>query len=761
MLASTIDATHRVPFTPVSADGARAAIAACLLGEEPEELRVGDITLHPHQRSAVTRIRRTLSMYGGALLCDDVGLGKTYVALALAASYDSVAIVAPATLFPMWHHALATTHLTAEFISVESLGRSGPPQRKRALIIVDEAHHFRNPCTRRYATLARMCMLTPVVFLTATPLHNSRDDLSALVALFRGSGAYSMSDGDLASITVRRDATDGFGIQNIPVVEHRPPRVLVEDEGVLDMIRALPAPVPPSDGSVAANLVILGLVRQWVSSNAALIGALKRRIARSNGLLASLDAGRYPTTAELSAWVYTGDAVQLAFAELLVPAQTSLVELAAALREHVAALGALLSVARHPGDAQLTDFVREIRATHPNEKLVAFSCYAETAEALYASLKRDGHVALLTARGATIASGPTSRQDLMDQFGPDSVAACSGGHHQEVNLLIATDLLSEGVNLQEASVLIHLDVPWTSARIEQRIGRLARMGSRHQRVASYSVNPPPRAEAFLRELEIVTHKSSLSAQLFGDSPNSSYSEKLSAPPTIASTERVREIMEQWRRPSQPACIGDASPVVAVMHAPQASAIGAWIVDDTPILMAWTESEGLTTDAASIGYAIDLAGGAGSENITPPDTTQISSVLRAASAWYDQRCAWRAVDGSSDGFSGPIGARRALSRVADATLASASFARRAESATLSTRLRNAPATPLPLAVEWSLESLTDNADKASVNTILDLVDQARLTTERVRPSGIHCVALILGVPETIELPPGSPLPFLQP
>ena len=735
-------------FLSVSLDTARAAIAACILGGEPTTLRVGDITLHPHQRSAVVRIRQTLSTHGGALLCDDVGLGKTYVALALAAEYDAVTIIAPAALSGMWQHALSVTRISAEFVSLESLGRNGPVERQRALIIVDEAHHFRNPCTRRYAVLARMCMLTPVLLLTATPLHNSRDDVSAIAALFKGFCAYAMTDAELAQILVRRDATEKLGVNDIPIVEHAAPRVLVTDEAILDMILALPAPVPPSGGSVATRLVVHGLVRQWASSNAALVGALKRRIARSHGLLASLDAGRYPTAAELSAWVYNGDAVQLAFVELLQPATTSLVALASALRDHVRGLTALLSLARQLDDNLLVCFVREVWAKHPGEKIVVFSCYAETADALYRSLRRDGHIALLTARGAMIASGPISRAEVLDQFAPVGPTTRSATEHEDMRLLIATDLLSEGVNLQRASVIVHLDLPWTTARVEQRIGRLARMGSRHRRVVSYSVRPPLRAEAFLHELEIVTRKSDLARELFGGSTSTNFSDQSPKAADIVCGERVRQTMEKWRSANPYTNADGRKPVVAVTAALRASAIGAWIVDESPVLLAWDSATGITVDSPNAEFAIERAGVRPDEAVRPLDEVLARFVLRAAELWYDQRCAWLAV-GGRDGWlitTRARDARASLARVADATIANAAFARRTEFAAISARLRKAAATPLPLAVEWSLESLSEYADDASVNTILDLVEHVRPASDRVTEKGIHCVALILFAPE---------------
>jgi superfamily II DNA or RNA helicase len=731
----------------------RRAIAAAFLGDAPTPRRVGRITLHPHQLSAVGRIRRKLADHGGALLCDDVGLGKTYVALAVAASYDPVTVIAPAALADMWRHALEMTGMEAEFISVEALGRAGAPERRRVMLIVDEAHHFRNPCTRRYSALARMCAVAPVLLLTATPLHNSRDDLSAIVALFVGSRAYAMSDAELAPMVVRRAAGDRDD-QRIPIVEHAPATVVIASEALLDRILALPAPVPPSDGSVATRLVIHGLVRQWASSNAALIGALKRRIARSHGLLASLDAGRYPSAAELAAWVYTGDAVQLAFAELLLPAATPLATLAGALRTHVGALTSLLALARSRDDAALTDFVRAVRRAHPNERIVAFSCYAETAEALYRSLRNDGHVALLTARGAMIASGPVPREEILTQFAPRAQPSPVLDQHQRVTLLVATDLLSEGVNLQDASVVIHLDLPWTAARIEQRIGRLARMGSPHQRVISYAIEPPPRAEAFLHELEIIARKSDVAARVFG-TPSIERPPDRTKSGAIASGEATRRIIDGWRYDEMCADENAIRPIVAVAAAQRRGALGLWLVDGTPMLLACDESDCITEDGALVERAVraaDVAGECGTRTELEPAST----VMRSATDWYDRRRAWEAtgvISGAESGSSmfgkGSRDMRRSIARVADATSASASFARRSESAAIATRLRNAAALPLPLAVEWSLENLSDCADEAAVTTILDLVDRARPAADRVIESGFTCLALILFVPPAIR------------
>jgi hypothetical protein len=66
-----------------------------------------------------------------------------------------------------------------------------------------------------------------------------------------------------------------------------------------------------------------------------------------------------------------------------------------------------------------------------------------------------------------------------------------------ISLVITTDLLSEGVNLQGASVIVHLDIPWTPAGLDQRVGRAARMGSPHSRVYVHGIAAPAAAERML------------------------------------------------------------------------------------------------------------------------------------------------------------------------------------------------------------------------------------------------------------------------
>src|SRR5207245_3661432 len=65
------------------------------------------------------------------------------------------------------------------------------------------------------------------------------------------------------------------------------------------------------------------------------------------------------------------------------------------------------------------------------------------------------------------------------------------------DVLIATDLLSEGLNLQDATRVVHYDLPWTPARLAQRVGRVDRLGSPHAWVETVTFLPPAGLERAL------------------------------------------------------------------------------------------------------------------------------------------------------------------------------------------------------------------------------------------------------------------------
>lgn len=544
----------------------RHRIASVVLSEPPRETTIGGISLHPHQLSAVLRLESAIKEFNGALLCDEVGLGKTYVALAIARNYREPLIVTPASLSPMWNSALAATRISARLITMESLSRAERPRTRDAafaslpadFVIVDEAHHVRNEKTNRYFALQLLVRGAKVLLLSATPIHNRRKDLVALLSLFIGSRAGIMTASELSLCIVRREhqhvSLTAALPEVLPTVHHELP----DDPPLVDQLTRLPAPIPLRDGGLAGALIGRGLAHQWASSQAALREAVKRRIARSAALCASLEVGTYPTARDLETWIYGEGALQLGFAELLsMPGMGDHEELLAAMRAHLRALEALLRGLPAVGtiDVERAHIVASLRANPGTPKIVAFAQYADTVSMLFRQLAPRGRIAMLTSHGARVAGGPLARLDAIRRFAPLASHATPPGSAEAIDLLLTTDLLSEGVNLQDANVVIHLDVPWTAARMEQRVGRIARLGSPHTHVHVHAIRPPASARRFLESEAIVdrkwrTARSAVGASIRGPvvtgdrggPPTEPQSES-----TPAQTERLRATLEAWAR----------------------------------------------------------------------------------------------------------------------------------------------------------------------------------------------------------------------
>jgi superfamily II DNA or RNA helicase len=563
MTGSRAVSTPAAPATrwlPVDLDSARAFIARALLSpgstrEVPHAL--GDVTLLPHQRDAVVRLRKALARFRGALLADDVGLGKTYVALAVARDYGDAHVMAPAALLPMWRTSIertASRHVTLH--SLHACSTRAPripgPGAGRGLVIIDEAHHLRTATTRRYRAVADAVAAHDVLLLSATPIHNRPRELRALLALFMNARDDLLDPDMLARLIVRRgsdvvrplvqasarpvpasasaSAQGAYTVPHRPRICEHPPFQVPHDPATLTGILALPAPLPAHGGSAAGALVRLGLLRAWCSSDAAFDAALGRRLLRGSALRDALLAGRHPTNGELRAWV-VGDShdMQLAFPELM-SANAARPALLPALGLHVDALSALRERHRNfaQGDAARAMYLRQTLGEHPGLSLIAFSQLSGTVRALYRALSDIAGVGMLTGSGARIASGRISRREMIARFAPHAQGLPPPPAHHAVRLLLATDLLAEGVNLQDAGVVVHLDLPWTDALRRQRVGRVARLGSARTEIHVHAIHPPDIGERALRQLERLRTKAAFSTRLVGGARPSSAADHESA-----------------------------------------------------------------------------------------------------------------------------------------------------------------------------------------------------------------------------------------
>jgi superfamily II DNA or RNA helicase len=495
---------------------ARARIASArVLASQPVEL--GEIRLRSDQLHTLARVRGQLRTHGGCLLAEEVGSGKTYVALALAREFLSPLVVVPAALRETWREAMQRAGVVCDLATHEALSRGRIPTDGADLVIVDESHHYRSLATRRHHTLAALVAKVPLLLMSATPLQNRPRDLAAQLALFLGECAFRLTHAELAHHVVR--GPEGQS-ESLPVVA-TPEWIAVDadDAAVLRALLSLPSPPRAADAGDGGVLRTLGLTRAWASSRAALVAMLRGRERAGIAIEQALESGRLPTRQELRAWQYVGGDVQLGFAPLLVE-QESEVDVVATLRATVAveceALDRIGTLIRSTPDPDLSrvDALRRLRADHPGTRILVFSELARTVRAYYDRLSSEPGVGMLTAREARIASGRIPRRELLSRFAPAAQGARAPHRREEVTLLLATDLLSEGVNLQDASVVVHLDLPWNPARLAQRVGRVRRPGGAAV-VRTYLIAPPAQATELLAVEARLRQKLSQAEQTIG------------------------------------------------------------------------------------------------------------------------------------------------------------------------------------------------------------------------------------------------------
>jgi superfamily II DNA or RNA helicase len=733
---------------------ARRTIARCILPPDDVSARLGMITLLEHQREAAARVAAMAWRERGAVLADDVGTGKTFIALAAARRLGTIAVVAPAALRARWREALHASDIEAPVLGLERLARVPPPDLQPGVVIIDESHHLRNPTTQRYAAVAALCRQARVLLLSATPVQNRRDDLAAQLGIFLGSAAWSMSDEERARFVVRRRALDDDAhaprSPGLPSVDG-PHWIRIPEDDLLDRLLALPPPLPPSDGDDGGALLVYALARRWASSRAALMATLRRRLATALALEQALEEGRHPTRRELAAWCIGDGAMQLAFPELSTdttastPDRARFLDAVRAQQQAIRDLVAHLRASPDP-DAARVDALQRLRAAHPGEIVLAFSEFADTANALGPALAAHGGVAWLTSRGARTVSGIVPREAILAQLAPGGDRAVPTA--ERVSLLMTTDVSSEGIDLQRASVIVHLDLPWNPARLEQRVGRARRLGSSHDRVTVYALAPPAPSERLVeveRRLRAKILVASAAIGVHGRVLPTLWSDEISSASAAELRGELAHLLRSWlgeaKDPRTAECTevapsasravarGDAFPI-AVVEAPFTGWLAAveWSALDRShsrscdalremeIALLADIGAGPTDRAADVLRAVRASLGCAIQSdyaaaATPVGTIGANEAIEAIERWCEQRAASAAagLDTAASGIAPTATGRaraRTLARI-DAFVESAPRHDRARIAALATAARRTVTSRLSLGSERVLEALLES------------------------------------------------------
>lgn len=142
-------------------------------------------------------------------------------------------------------------------------------------------------------------------------------------------------------------------------------------------------------------------------------------------------------------------------------------------------------------DAKLEALYRLVTEKHPNEKVLVFSQFADTVRYLSRALRA---VQVEKVAGVTGTSdNPTA---FAQRFSPVSNQKDISSD-REIRVLLATDVLSEGQNLQDAHIVVNFDLPWALIRLVQRAGRVDRIGQKADEILCYSFLPAEGVEKII------------------------------------------------------------------------------------------------------------------------------------------------------------------------------------------------------------------------------------------------------------------------
>jgi len=172
-------------------------------------------------------------------------------------------------------------------------------------------------------------------------------------------------------------------------------------------------------------------------------------------------------------------------------------------------------------DPKLSTFIQELKQHEKLKKkqLVVFTESKETGDYLYENLidKFPGQVMFYSSKGGRhtdlqLTSKHTIARDMiLDNYDPNSKTPV-----KDLRILIATDILAEGINLHRSNILINYDLPWNPTRVLQRAGRVNRLGTKHSNVYIFNFFPTTHSDEHLGLELNITNKIQMFHDILGE-----------------------------------------------------------------------------------------------------------------------------------------------------------------------------------------------------------------------------------------------------
>ena len=160
-------------------------------------------------------------------------------------------------------------------------------------------------------------------------------------------------------------------------------------------------------------------------------------------------------------------------------------------------------------DQKLIELHDLLEQKHSKDKVLVFTQYSDTAKYIYRHLKRMGVEKIACVTGNS--QNPTSD---VEHFSPLSNEK-NYSMDEQYRVLIATDVLSEGQNLQDSHVITNFDLPWAIIRLIQRAGRVDRIGQKSETINCYSFFPADGVEEIISLRKRLNDRINENAQIVG------------------------------------------------------------------------------------------------------------------------------------------------------------------------------------------------------------------------------------------------------
>ena len=551
--------------------------------------RNSDVDLTEFQEDAVGRVFTRMRKYGGCLVADSVGLGKTYVAKRVIEEFGFIQrknfmVVSPASLEGMWEDEMKDIGVSENIVTQEAIARDNYLEKaERAtgsnledveLIVVDESHNFRNPESNRWENLFTLMnehidaegKKPYVLFLTATPINNTVWDLywqlmlmleydrSAFIKegikdLYRrfqkvdDAGEPSLLNDVLNEISVRR--TREYIQENYPDATYEdehgnkiklnfPERKLndftyeLDDayQGYFEKIskkikndltmayyrqleyknkQELTQEEELQRGRMKGMEGIFQkiLLKRLESSVGAFRKSIDNHIEFMENLERHMDDGKFLTKKtyrkhilEVEEEIPEGE-----YREELEEFEKDDYDYDKLIEDlehdiHVLEdIKDLISDIGHEQDSKLQKLENEVVRLSEDEQVVLFAFYSDTIQYLYDYLTNsekleDKNIEMLTGDSST-----RERERTIEAY-----------MEGNVDIILSTDVLSEGQNLQKAKHLINYDLHWNPTRMIQRAGRIDRIGTPHDKIWIHNFFPSDELEDLLELVKVLEQK---------------------------------------------------------------------------------------------------------------------------------------------------------------------------------------------------------------------------------------------------------------